>query len=318
MRALRDEVLSWPKEITVIEFAPAIELIMDERGQIAGAVLQNLETGEHLVVRAKCTILATGDSGRLHYQDFATTNHYGATGDGLVLAYRVGAKLLHQDTYQYHPTGAAYPEQIVGQLVTEKVRGLGAQVTNVDGEQFVNPRETRDAEASAIIRECARRGQGVVTPSGRLGVWLDSPMIEIIEGPGTIEQRLPAMVRQFRRFGIDITQEPMLVYPTAHYQNGGIAIRPDGSVQGVPNLYAIGAVTGGLHGRNRLMGNSLLEIVVFGRRAGRAAAQRAQEVEPAGLTLAHVDAWHKELASAGIETEMVSPILLPGYARQVR
>jgi succinate dehydrogenase / fumarate reductase flavoprotein subunit len=143
-------------------------------------------------------------------------------------------------------------------------------------------------------------------------------MIEIIEGTGTIERRLPAMVRQFKRFGIDITQEPMLVYPTAHYQNGGIAIRPDGSVQGVPCLYAIGAVTGGLHGRNRLMGNSLLEIAVFGRRAGKAAALRAQEVKLSKLTLAHVDAWHKEMAHAGIETEIVAPILLPDYTRQVR
>ena len=137
MRPLRDEVLSYPEDITVLEFAPVIELLMDDKGQVAGAILQNMETGEHLVVRAKCTIIATGDSGRLHYQGFATTNHYGATGDGLVLAYRVGAKLLHQDTYQYHPTGAAYPEQIVGQLVTAMVRGLGAQVVNADGEQFV-------------------------------------------------------------------------------------------------------------------------------------------------------------------------------------
>jgi len=144
MRVLRDEVRSYPEDITVLEFSPAIELLMDDKGQVAGAILQNLETGEHLVVRARCTIIATGDSGRLHYQGFATTNHYGATGDGLVLAYRVGGKLLHQDTYQYHPTGAAYPEQILGQLVTEKVRGLGAQVCNIDGEQFVNPRETRD------------------------------------------------------------------------------------------------------------------------------------------------------------------------------
>ena len=318
MRALRDEVLSWPDEITVLEFAPALELIMDDEGQVAGAVLENLETGEHLVVRARCTVIATGDSGRLHFQDFATTNHYGATGDGLVLAYRAGARLVDEDTYQYHPTGAAYPEQIVGQLVTEKVRGLGAQVTNVDGEQFVYPRETRDAEAAAIIRECVDRGKGIRTPSGRLGVWLDSPMIEIIEGPGTIEKRLPAMVRQFKRFDIDITVEPMLVYPTAHYQNGGIAIAPDGSVQGVPNLYEIGAVTGGVHGRNRLMGNSLLEIGVFGRRAGVAAAQRSKQVKPGNMTLAHVDAWHRELEKVGIETEIVSPILLPDYTRKVR
>jgi succinate dehydrogenase / fumarate reductase flavoprotein subunit len=291
---------------------------MDDKGQVAGAILQNLETGEHLVVRAKCTIIATGDSGRLHYQSFATTNHYGATGDGLVLAYRVGAKLLHQDTYQYHPTGAAYPAQIVGQLVTAKVRGLGAQVVNAEGEQFVYHLETRDAEAAAIIRECSERGKGVETPSGMKGVWLDSPMIDIIHGPGTIEKRLPAMVRQFKRFGIDITVDPMLVYPTAHYQNGGIAIKPDGSVKGVPNLYAAGAVTGGVHGRNRLMGNSLLEINVFGRRAGRAAALRAKEVKLGKLTLAHMDEWNKKLEEAGIENPIVSPILLPDYTRKVR
>jgi succinate dehydrogenase/fumarate reductase flavoprotein subunit len=318
MRAVRDEVLSWPDDITVLEFSPALELILDDREQVAGAVLQNLETGEHLVVRAKCTVIATGDSGRLHYQDFATTNHYGATGDGLVLAYRIGVKLVHQDTYQFHPTGAAFPEQIVGQLVTEKVRGLGAQVTNIDGEQFVYPRETRDAEAAAIIRECVERCRGVRTSSGMLGVWLDSPMIDIIHGAGTIEQKLPAMVRQFKRFGIDMTKEPLLVYPTAHYQNGGIGIEPDGAVKGAVNLYAAGAVTGGVHGRNRLMGNSLLEIGVFGRRAGRTAALQAKEVEPGKLTLAHVDAWHQELEEAGIKPELVSPILLPDYTRKVR
>ncbi|MGA9350270.1 MAG: FAD-binding protein [Anaerolineae bacterium] len=318
MRVLRDEVRSYPEDITVLEFSPAIELLMDDKGQVAGAILQNLETGEHLVVRARCTIIATGDSGRLHYQGFATTNHYGATGDGLVLAYRVGGKLLHQDTYQYHPTGAAYPEQILGQLVTEKVRGLGAQVCNIDGEQFVNPRETRDVESSAFIRECVERGKGVRTPSGMLGVWLDSPMINIIHGPGIIEAKLPAMVRQFKRFEIDITTEPMLVYPTAHYQNGGVFVKPDGSIEGVPNLYAAGAVTGGVHGRNRLMGNSLLEINVFGRRAGRAAALRAKEVEPGKLTLAHVDEWNKQLEEAGIENPIASPILLPDYTRKVR
>ena len=318
MRVLRDEVRSYPDDITVLEFAPAIELLMDDKGQAAGAILQNLETGEHLVVRAKCTTIATGGSGRLHYQNFATTNHYGATGDGLILAYRVGAKLLHQDTMQYHPTGAAYPEQIVGQLVTEKVRGLGAQVCNIDGEQFVYPRETRDVEASALIRECVERGKGVKTPSGMLGVWLDSPMIDIIHGPGAVEGKLPAMVRQFKRFDIDITTEPMLVYPTLHYQNGGVFLRPDGAIPGVPNLFGAGEISGGVHGRNRLMGNSLLEITVFGRRAGRAAALRSQEVELGKLTLAHADDWNKQLEEAGIENPILSPILLPDYTRKVR
>ncbi len=317
MRTLRDEARSYPEDISVIEFAPAIELIMDDKGQCAGAVLLNLETGEHLVVRAKCTILATGGSGRLHYQGFATTNHYGATGDGVILAYRVGASLAFVDTMQYHPTGAAYPEQIVGLLVTEKVRGLGAQVCNVDGEQFVFPRETRDVEASAFIRECKERGKGIPTPSGMMGVWLDSPMIDIIHGPGTIAKELPAMVRQFARFDIDIIHDPILVYPTLHYQNGGIRLRADGSTD-IPNLFAAGEISGGVHGRNRLMGNSLLEVTVFGRRAGRAAALRAKEVALGKLTLAHIDDWNRQLKEAGLEPEITSPILLPDYTRHTR
>jgi succinate dehydrogenase/fumarate reductase flavoprotein subunit len=318
MRTLRDEVRSHPDAITVLEFATAIELLMDDQGQVAGAVLQNLETDEHLVVRAKATVIATGGSGRLHYQGYPTTNHHGATGDGLIMAYRVGARLAFIDTMQYHPTGAAYPEQIVGLLVTEKVRGLGAQVANVEGNQFVFPRETRDVEASAIIRECAERGGGVPTPSGLLGVWLDSPMIDIIHGPGTIARALPAMVRQFGRFDIDITHEPMLVYPTLHYQNGGIAIRPDCSTD-IPNLFVAGEAAGGIHGRNRLMGNSLLDVTVFGRRAGFAAGERARSSKIGRLTLAHIDAWNRQLEEAGLlDAAIPSPQVLPDYTRKVR
>ncbi len=317
MRTLRDEVRSYPEDITVVEFAPAIELLMDDKGQAAGAVLLNLETGEHLVVRAKTTILATGGSGRLHYQNFATTNHYGATGDGVILAYRLGADVSFLDTMQYHPTGAAFPAQIVGLLVTEKVRGLGAQVCNIDGKQFVFPRETRDVEASAIIRECVERGNGIQTPTDFTGVWLDAPMIDILHGPGTIQKELPAMVRQFARFGIDMIHDPILVYPTLHYQNGGVSLKPDGSTT-VPNLFGAGEISGGVHGRNRLMGNSLLEVTVYGRRAGRAAGQRAKEVTVGKLTLAHVDAWEKGLAEAGIEAEVESPLILPDYTRHGR
>ncbi len=317
MRTLRDEVRSYPDEITVIEFAPAIELILDDKGQAAGAVLLNLETGEHYVVRAKTTVIATGGSGRLHYQEFATTNHYGATGDGVILAYRAGADVSFLDTMQYHPTGAAYPAQIVGLLVTEKVRGLGAQVCNIDGSQFVYPRETRDVEASAIIRECVEAGKGVQTPSGFVGVWLDSPMIDLIHGPGTIEKELPAMVRQFARFGVDIINDPMLVYPTLHYQNGGVTLKADGATS-IPNLFGAGEISGGVHGRNRLMGNSLLEVTVFGRRAGRAAGQRAQEVSLGKLTLSHVDAWEKKLGEAGIVTDVEAPLILPDYTRHGR
>jgi succinate dehydrogenase / fumarate reductase flavoprotein subunit len=317
MRTLRDEVRSYPDEIEVIEFAPAIELIMDDKGQAAGAVLLNLETGEHYIVRAKTTVIATGGSGRLHYQDFATTNHYGATGDGVILAYRVGADVSFLDTMQYHPTGAAYPAQIVGLLVTEKVRGLGAQVCNIEGNQFVYPRETRDVEASAIIRECVDVDKGIKTPSGFVGVWLDSPMIDLIHGPGTIEKELPAMVRQFARFGVDIVRDPILVYPTLHYQNGGVSLKANGATS-IPNLYGAGEISGGVHGRNRLMGNSLLEVTVYGRRAGRAAGQRCKEVSLGQLTLAHVGQWEEALSEAGIEAEVESPLILPDYTRHGR
>ena len=268
MRTLRDEVLN--RGIPVVDFTSAIELIKDENGRCAGAVLMNMETKELLVARAKTVILATGGAGRLHYQGFPTSNHYGATADGLVLAYRAGARLLYPDTLQYHPTGAAFPAQIYGALVTEKVRSVGAMLVNANGEVFMNPLETRDVSAAAIIRECSDRGNGVPTPEGQ-AVWLDTPMIELKHGAGTIEKRIPAMMRMFAKHGIDIRREPILVYPTLHYQNGGLKITADGQTD-IENLYAAGEVVGGIHGRNRLMGNSLLDIIVFGRNAGRHAS----------------------------------------------
>ncbi len=314
MRVLRDEVRN--RCIDYLEFSPIVELVMDDKGQVAGAILVNLETNELNLVKAKAVIMATGGAGRLHIQNFPTTNHYGATADGLVLAYRVGAELIFMDTMQYHPTGAAYPVQILGQLVTEKVRTLGGQLVNAEGEQFIMPLEPRDVVASANIRECKERGRGIVTPTGEVGVWLDSPMIDIMRSGGTIARELPAMVRQFSRFNIDITKEPMLVYPTLHYQNGGIKINPDGATT-IPGLFAAGECEGGVHGRNRLIGNSTLDIFVFGRRAGRAAAQYAKEARLGTLTLNHVRRWQKELREAGLaELRAVSPMLLPNYARQ--
>jgi len=315
MRVLRDEIRN--RDINCLEFSPAIELIMDDKDQIAGAILVNLETNELSLVRAKAVVMATGGMGRLHILGFPTTNHYGATADGLVLAYRVGAELIFMDTMQYHPTGAAYPVQILGQLVTEKVRTLGAQLVNVNGEQFIMPLEPRDVVASAIIRECQQRHQGIETPTGQVGVWLDSPMIDIIRGEGTIARELPAMVRQFTRFNIDIIKEPILVYPTLHYQNGGIKINPDGATT-VPGLFAAGECNGGVHGRNRLIGNSTLDIFVFGRRAGRAAAHYAKEVKLGSLTLDHVRRWQRELEQVGLaQLRPISPLLLPDYARRM-
>jgi len=313
MRVLRDEVRN--RCIDYLEFSPVIELIMDDKGQVAGAVLVNLETNELTLVRTGAVIMATGGAGRLHIQGFPTTNHYGATADGLVLAYRVGAELIFMDTMQYHPTGAAHPVQILGQLVTEKVRTLGAQLVNAAGEQFIMPLEPRDVVASANIREC-RRMKGITTPTGEVGVWLDSPMIDLLRGEGTIARELPAMVRQFGRYNIDITREPMLVYPTLHYQNGGIKISPDGATT-VPGLFAAGECTGGAHGRNRLIGNSTLDIFVFGRRAGKAAAQYAKEIKTGKLTLDHVRKWQAGLKEAGItENRPATPLLLPDYARK--
>ena len=310
MRTLRDEVLN--RGIPVVDFTAAIELIKDDKGAVAGAVLMNMETKELLVARAKTVIIATGGAGRLHYQGFPTSNHYGATADGLVLGYRIGAKLLYEDSLQYHPTGAAYPEQIFGALVTEKVRSLGAKLVNVDGEVFMHPLETRDICASGIIRECDARGKGVSTGSG-LGVWLDTPMIEYKNGEGTIEKRIPAMLRMFEKYGIDIRREPILVYPTLHYQNGGLDITPDGQSTTVENLFVAGEAVGGIHGRNRLMGNSLLDVIVFGRNAGQHAAAKAKSVKVGKLTLAHIKKYAEECRAAGIKTTAVSPKLLPTY-----
>ncbi|MBE6773013.1 MAG: FAD-dependent oxidoreductase [Ruminococcaceae bacterium] len=314
MRNLRDEVLN--RKIPVIEFTSAVELIKDDKGQVAGAVLLNMETGDYLVARAKTVVIATGGAGRLHYQNFPTSNHYGATADGLILGYRAGAPLLYQDTIQYHPTGVAYPSQLFGALVTEKVRSLGAMLVNKDGEAYAHPLETRDVSASAIIRECAN-GKGVDTPQGK-GVWLDTPMIEIIGGEGTIEKRIPAMFRMYLNYGIDMRKDPILVYPTLHYQNGGLEIGGEGFTKAIDNLLVAGEAVGGIHGRNRLMGNSLLDIIVFGRNAGKAAAKKAKTVELGAMNLDHIDAYAKELEAAGLETGKVSPLLLPKYARHER
>jgi succinate dehydrogenase/fumarate reductase flavoprotein subunit len=314
MRTLRDEVRS-RNDIALLEFSPAVELLTDAKGAVTGAVLQNLNLNRYSVVRAKTVIIATGGSGRLHYQGFPTSNHYGATGDGLILAYRAGAHLAFMDTMQYHPTGAAYPQQILGQLVTEKVRSIGAQLVNAEGEQFIFPLETRDVVASAIIREC-QGGRCVTTSTAVQGVWLDTPMIEIRRGAGTVKHELPAMVRQFGRHGIDITKEPMLVYPTLHYQNGGVEITADCATN-VPDLLVAGEASGGVHGRNRLMGNSLLDVVVFGRRAGIAAAKLAKErTGDLQLGLTHLERWRQELKTKGLGSEVKSPLLLPDYTRK--
>ncbi len=312
-KTIRDEVYNRPDKIKYVEYTAAIELLTNENGEVNGAVLYHLENKQYSIVRAKSVILSTGGFGRLHIRGFETTNHYGATADGIVLAYRAGARLLYMDSVQYHPTGAVFPEQIVGFLCTEKIRGLGAQPVNKNGELFVYPLEPRDIEASAFIRECVERGNGIKTPSGLQGIWLDTPLIELINGEGTIEKMLPAMLRQYHRFDIDIRKYPMLVYPTLHYQNGGVEIN-DHSETNIPGLYVAGEASGGVHGRNRLMGNSQLDIIVFGKRAGLYAAQRAMKIKDAGkLGYEHVKKYNKEVEKLGVPREKVSPMVLPDY-----
>ncbi len=314
MRTLKDEIINL--NIEVLEFSPAVELILDSNGKCAGALLYNLETAEYLVARAKSVVLATGGFGRLHLMDFPTTNHYGATADGIVMAYRAGCSFTFLDASQFHPTGAIYPEQNVGLLITEKMRGAGAQMLNREGEEFVYPLEARDVESAALIRECGERKKGIKTPTGRDGIWLDTPIIDILNGEGYLEKNFPAKYRQFMKHEIDISREPVLVYPTLHYQNGGIKISPDTETE-VKNLYAAGEVTGGMHGRNRLMGNSLLDITVFGRIAGEKAAENAKKASIGKLSLKHIGEYNKTIEKLKLDTKRKSPILLPDYRFKV-
>jgi succinate dehydrogenase / fumarate reductase flavoprotein subunit/L-aspartate oxidase len=311
MRVLKDEVLN--QQIQVLEFSAAVELLGDGNGACTGAVLRDLDNNRFLVVAAKTVILATGGIGRLHIQGFPTSNHFGATGDGLAMAYRMGARLMHIDTFQYHPSGAVYPEQLAGALVTEGIRSEGGHLVNAKGERFVNELDTRDVVSSSIIREC-EEGRGIRTMAGRVGVWLDTPLLEAEQGPGTLDKHFPAMVRQYKRFGIDIAKDPVLIYPTLHYQNGGVKIDTNGETD-IKNLFVAGEASGGLHGRNRLMGNSLLDLMVFGRRAGVAAAARAKSVAQGALTLDHLKRFREEAKKHG-GLNVVSPMLFPAYAKK--
>ena len=190
----------------MLEFCAAVELLSDN-GVCTGAVFKDLDNKRFVVVAAKVVILATGGIGRLHIQGFPTSNHYGATGDGLAMAYRMGARLMHIDTFQYHPSGAVYPEQLIGALVTEGIRSEGGHLVNARGERFVNELDTRDVVSSSIIREC-EEGRGIRTMAGRVGVWLDTPLLEAEQGPGTLDKHFPAMVLQYERFGIRHFERP--------------------------------------------------------------------------------------------------------------
>lgn len=305
MRVLKDAVRLTGTRI--LEDHSALELLDDGEGQVTGAVLWNRPAGKLVSVSARAVILATGGSGQLRLQGFSTSNHLGATGDGLVLAYRQGCRLIHSGTFQYHPSGTAFPEALAGQLVTESIRSQGAQVVNAEGHAFINELAYRDVLAAAVIRE-TRQGRGVETPSGRMGVWLDTPLMEMKRGAGTLRNQFPGLVHRFARYGIDPTQQPILVYPTLHYQNGGIRI--DASCRtDAAGLWAAGEVAGGLHGTNRLMGNSLLDITVFGRRAAESALENLPERRP--ITLTALEKFRQARKALPEATGNTAPLLFP-------
>lgn len=304
MRVLKDAVLSGGTQI--LPNHSAVELLDDGQGRVTGAVLWHSDNGQLVTVSARAVVLATGGSGQLRLQGYPTSNHMGATGDGLVLAYRQACHLVHLESFQYHPSGTSFPEALVGQLVSESIRAVGAQLLNAAGERFINELTTRDVVASAIIREVAE-GRGVQTPNGRHGVWLDTPMIETLKGEGTLARQFPGLIHRFERYGIDPAQQPILVYPTLHYQNGGVKIDAGGRTDR-PGLWAAGEVTGGLHGTNRLMGNSLLDIIVFGRRAAESVRNGLPERGP--VTLSQLKQF-REARLAGAPGTLTSPQLYP-------
>ena len=316
MRVLRESVEN--SDIDVRHYSPAVELLSSETGSCAGAILSSLKERQYVQIKARTVIIATGGIGRIHLNQFPTSNHFGATGDGLVLAYRLGAKLRDLDSFQYHPSGLAFPQHLSGTLITEGVRSAGAYMINALGERFVDELKPRDIVAAAILRECAE-GRGITVPGNSAkqqdiqGVWLDTPGLEK-NNPGLLKKRFPKLVQLGLKSKINITKEPMLIYPTLHYQNGGIVIDENG-LSTISGLYCIGEVSGGIHGRNRLMGNALSEIISFGRRAGAHAAKQRKNRGHKKISIDHISQLRRELMQKEMPMKIKSPVLFPDYAR---
>ena len=226
--------------------------------------------GEH-VIEAGAVVLAAGGRCFREAEERGelSTNHPGATGEVTQIALDLGAGARDLDALQYHPNGGAWPENMQGYSIPETTRAYGAVLLNADRAEFTDSLGPRDEVSQAIVDEVAG-GDGVETPDGRPAVWLDTTRISEADA----EVSLPYMLRRYRAGGIDPLREPILTYPVLHYQNGGLVIDAHGETT-VEGLFACGEIAGGTHGRNRMMGNSLLECCVFGRRAGRAAAERA-------------------------------------------
>ncbi len=227
-------------------------------------------------VDAGAVVLAAGGGlrGEADRLGVGSTNHPDATPEVLELAVALGAATEHLDSWQRHPTGSVWPEALAGYALPETTRSYGATLHDAGGERFVDELAPRDVVADAIIR-VVEEGRGVAAPNGMTGVWLDTAAIDREHGAGFTAARLAYVHNRYARAGVDITRERVLVYPVLHYRNGGLMIDVDGATT-VPGVFAAGEITGGVHGTNRLMGNSLLDTVVFGRTAGRAAAAAAR------------------------------------------
>jgi succinate dehydrogenase / fumarate reductase flavoprotein subunit/L-aspartate oxidase len=227
--------------------------------------------GDH-VIDAATVVLAAG--GRCYREakerGELSTNHPGATGEVTQIALDLGADARDLDALQYHPNGGAWPANMQGYSIPETTRAYGAVLLNADGEEFTDSLGPRDAVSQAIFDE-VENGKGVETPDGRPAVYLDTT--RIAEDDANVS--LPYMLRRYRAGGVDPLREKILTYPVLHYQNGGLVIDPNAETT-LDGVYACGEIAGGTHGRNRMMGNSLLECSVFGRRAGRAAAEKAR------------------------------------------
>ena len=286
-----------------------LKLLLDD-GRVVGAFGYDRERGRFRLFRARAVVLATGGIGRAYK---ITSNSWEYTGDGQSLAYGAGADLVDMEFVQFHPTGMVWPPSVRGILVTEGVRGEGGVLRNRDGRRFMfddipelyrnqtadNPEEgwrytqgdksarrppellTRDHVARCIVRE-VREGRG--SPHG--GVFLDISWIKekLPNAEEHIKKKLPSMYHQFKQLAdIDITKEPMEIGPTTHYIMGGIRVEADTQMSTVPGLFAAGECAAGLHGANRLGGNSLSDLLVFGKRAGEYAARFAREHEAGRL-----------------------------------
>jgi succinate dehydrogenase / fumarate reductase flavoprotein subunit/L-aspartate oxidase len=225
--------------------------------------------GEH-TIDAGAVVLAAG--GRCYREakerGELSTNHPGATGEVTQIAVDLGAEARDLDALQYHPNGGAWPANMQGYSIPETTRAYGATLLNAEREEFTDPLGPRDEVSQAIFDEVAA-GRGVETPDGRPAVYLDTTRVPEADA----DVSLPYMLRRYRAAGVDPLKEPILTYPVLHYQNGGLVIDEHAETT-LEGLYACGEIAGGTHGRNRMMGNSLLECTVFGRRAGRAAAEK--------------------------------------------